>query len=305
MFEIKKRKWLNNHDAISIINEKQQLQVTVLPQLGAMINSFSSGELDVIDGINLDQNGLEEYFTTYKSSFLMPFPNRIAGGEFEYRGNKHSLLCNEAERGNALHGFLHDKPFNVLDTLADEIQGTIKLSYFYEGTISGFPYPFEVTITYNLIKSGRLICTTEIENSGNTTLPFGTGWHHYFRMNEPVNELNLSFEPNQKWILGEKMIPTLAKESVSSVKGLIAEANYDDCFTLQEPIVTLSNKTGRILEINCDEQYPYLQIYTPPHRKSIAIEPMTCPPDVLNNKIDLIELPPGEKKSVRFSMLIK
>jgi aldose 1-epimerase len=37
-----------------------------------------------------------------------------------------------------------------------------------------------------------------------------------------------------------------------------------------------------------------LQIYTPPHRKSIAIENLSSAPDAFNNKIGLIELGPED-----------
>jgi aldose 1-epimerase len=41
-----------------------------------------------------------------------------------------------------------------------------------------------------------------------------------------------------------------------------------------------------------------LQIYTPPHRKSIAIENLSSAPDAFNNKIGLIEL--GAEESHAF-----
>ena len=42
-------------------------------------------------------------------------------------------------------------------------------------------------------------------------------------------------------------------------------------------------------------KYNYLAVYTPPEKDSLAMEPWTCPPDVFNNKIDLITLDPGKK----------
>jgi Galactose mutarotase and related enzymes len=44
-----------------------------------------------------------------------------------------------------------------------------------------------------------------------------------------------------------------------------------------------------------NENYPYLQVYTPPHRQSIAIENLSAAPDVFNNRMGLIELEPGER----------
>jgi aldose 1-epimerase len=55
------------------------------------------------------------------------------------------------------------------------------------------------------------------------------------------------------------------------------------------------NKEKNIqVEIHTDESYPYLQIYTPPHRKSIAIENLSSAPDSFNNELGFKTLMPGE-----------
>jgi len=54
---------------------------------------------------------------------------------------------------------------------------------------------------------------------------------------------------------------------------------------------------GLELYIYPDRAYPYLQVYTPPHRKSIAIENLSSAPDAFNNKIGLIELGPEDSQA--------
>jgi aldose 1-epimerase len=49
------------------------------------------------------------------------------------------------------------------------------------------------------------------------------------------------------------------------------------------------------LEIYPDKSYPYLQIYTPPHRQSIAIENLSAAPDAFNNGMNLQILAAGEQ----------
>jgi aldose 1-epimerase len=56
-------------------------------------------------------------------------------------------------------------------------------------------------------------------------------------------------------------------------------------------------KTQIQLSIITDTSYPYLQVYTPPHRKSIAIENLSSPPDSFNNGMGLIIAKPGEQYS--------
>jgi aldose 1-epimerase len=53
------------------------------------------------------------------------------------------------------------------------------------------------------------------------------------------------------------------------------------------------------LEISPEGSYPFLQIYTPPHRQSIAIENLSAAPDAFNNKMGLIVLTAGEEKTFR------
>ena len=48
------------------------------------------------------------------------------------------------------------------------------------------------------------------------------------------------------------------------------------------------------------EQYNAIQIYTPPTRASIAIEPMTSEPDALNHHRRLIEIPPEDSRKFTF-----
>ncbi|KAA3635266.1 MAG: hypothetical protein DWQ02_10115, partial [Bacteroidetes bacterium] len=91
----------------------------------------------------------------------------------------------------------------------------------------------------------------------------------------------------------------------SPISGIIGEDEYAGCFTLQSPIVELATEEGKKLIMDCGGDFPYLQVYTPPHRNSIAIEPMTCPPDVYNNGVGLIELIPGAESSFTFSMILE
>jgi len=66
------------------------------------------------------------------------------------------------------------------------------------------------------------------------------------------------------------------------------------------------NKTNtagyRICQETGKYKYNFLQVYTPPHRKSIAIEPMTCAPNAFNNEQGLIILAPFESFSASWGI---
>ena len=64
--------------------------------------------------------------------------------------------------------------------------------------------------------------------------------------------------------------------------------------------VTLEDAKGGEIELSLDRNFPYLQIYTGDHlergrrRTSVAVEPMTCPPDALRSGKDVVVLEPGQ-----------
>jgi len=78
---------------------------------------------------------------------------------------------------------------------------------------------------------------------------------------------------------------------------LIGKQEFDNCFEVkpvgQRPAAVLYNPANAVfLSIFTNSRYPYIQIYTPPHRKSIAIENLSAAPNAFNNKIGLLMLQP-------------
>ena len=73
----------------------------------------------------------------------------------------------------------------------------------------------------------------------------------------------------------------------------LKERQLDDAFLLKEEQVVL-HTAQYSLKIQLPDT-SYLQLYTPPDRKSIAIEPMNCIANAFNNGIGLKLLKPGEE----------
>jgi aldose 1-epimerase len=101
----------------------------------------------------------------------------------------------------------------------------------------------------------------------------------------------------------EGLIPTgsLLPESRFTNGTPLGATALDNCFLLQklmdgQAACTLQHAATQVqLSIYADHHYPYLQVYTPPHRNSIAIENLSAAPDAFNNNMGLIELEPGER----------
>ena len=83
---------------------------------------------------------------------------------------------------------------------------------------------------------------------------------------------------------------------------------FDNCFTLNfaecQPMCVIRNPRKKVqIEIHPERSYPYLQIYTPDHRKSIAIENLSGAPDAFNNGMGLKVLAPGETANFTTNLL--
>lgn len=305
MFKIEKANFATNHEIVTLINEVKNIKASVIPSLGGMLNGFKKQGFEIIDGIELSRYGVADYLGTFKSAVLLPYPNRISNGRFEFQGNQHQMNCNESALNNSLHGFIYDKPFKIVEQEVKDEEVSISLKFDYLGDIEGFPYPFTTTLIYKLSVSGKLYIECAIENTGSEVLPLGLGWHSYFDLGQKVDGLSLKFNTTTHWEVDEEMIPTTDTVEIDPISGSIGADEYDGCFTLESPIVELAIPGGNKLILDCGKDFPYLQVYTPPHRNSIAIEPMTCLPDVYNNGVGLIELTQGDKKRFTYSMIIE
>ncbi len=50
-----------------------------------------------------------------RGQVLIPWPNRIADGRYEFGDMQHQLPLNEAERGNAIHGLVRWSAWTVTE----------------------------------------------------------------------------------------------------------------------------------------------------------------------------------------------
>jgi aldose 1-epimerase len=175
----------------------------------------------------------------------------------------------------------------------------VVLSFAYKGREEGYPFYYDCNITYTLEKENTLHIITETINKDEGLIPMQDGWHPYFTLGGKVNDLQLEFQSKEKIIFDDELVPTGEKIPYQQFSSLhkIGDTFLDNCFSLNfaecQPLCVLRDPVQQIqLEIRPDKSYPFLQIYTPPHRNSIAIENLSAVPDAFNNGTGLITLAP-------------
>ena len=140
----------------------------------------------------------------------------------------------------------------------------------------------------------------EVENLHQTAIPVGFGWHPYFRLDDYANQHKLQIPACEKVDINDRMIPTGERSAFETFKtlNLTADTVLDNCFKSDKTSGTyqlkLQGKLGTLTMKAPAAQFPFFQVFTPPHRESIALEPMTCNVDAFNNREGLVALAPDQ-----------
>lgn len=305
------------HTALRILNSETGEHAQILPSLGGAINSLSlTGRGDIISLVNGYPSAAiahTELYTSYKGSSLFPFPNRIANGTYQFNNQNFKLPLNCSVQKNALHGLVYDKQFRTVSTKCEDNSCSITLAYSPSPSLSEYPFSYDLEQYYKMGPDRSLSCTTTVKNTDNCAIPIGHGWHPYFQLaTQQIDDLYLQFPAGKRLEIDNFNIPTGKQEAYNSFEAgkQIGDHQFDDCFFLSgsagKAVTTLTNVslgiTLNIWQQTGEHAYNYCQIYTPPGRRSIAIEPMSCAPDAFNNNRGLIVLQPDEVVSFQWGV---
>lgn len=297
---------------ITVKNNSTNESFTVFPGSGGRLSELNlhNGEelLSVIKKIeNVHSENRDDIFCNAK---LSPFAGRIREGKFPFNSVAHQLIKNYPEENNACHGFIYDRKFGVIEKTIDENFAACTLEYHYPGNLPGYPFAYVIQLTYHLSQDG-LTCATIIKNNSSKQMPLSDGWHFYFDLGTAIDNLKLKTENCELMELDSNMIPTGERKIFGEfIEGkIIGERKFDSCFKLQciDKAETRLFSDGRKLDLTIRQEvgegkYQYLVIYTPPDRKTIAIEPMTSNINSFNNGEGLIILNPNETFTASFGI---
>jgi aldose 1-epimerase len=203
----------------------------------------------------------------------------------------------------AIHGLIFDKPFSILEEATDEHSGTIVLDHSYKKEDPGYPFDYDCQVRYVLHPDSVLEVVTSLTNMDQTVIPIADGWHPYFRLGGKIDDWRLQFHSTAMLEFDEQLIPTgkLLQYGIFGTARPIGNTVLDNCFSLKPDLAGAACEirhpgTGLTIAFFPDASYPYLQIYTPPGRTSIAVENLSGAPDCFNNKMGLTLLAPGHSQ---------
>ena len=271
-------------------------QRVVVVEVGGGLRTYSNGDRAVLDGY-----GEQELCRSGRGQVLIPWPNRIADGRYQFEGQALQLALDEPDRGNAIHGLVRWSSWVIVEREPDRVL----LEHLLHPQ-PGFPFMLALRLEYVLADDG-LTVGTWATNVGAEICPYGAGAHPYLAVHASrVNEVTLQVPARTVLDADERGLPVGAqrvegKELDFRVPKQVGEQRLDHCFTDLErdddgrARVRLGNGTT----LWANESYKYLMVFTGDglpdvERRSIAVEPMTCPPNAFRSGDGLIRLEPGE-----------
>jgi aldose 1-epimerase len=280
---------------------------------GGLLNSFSitqgNERANVVDGFVSVEDAVENITQGFRGAKLSPYVCRMNHGQYVFDNNAYAIekFCLS---GHAIHGLLYDAVFDITAHIASEENAAVTLQRHYNGTDAGYPFPYTIQVTWQLGKENRLTAITKITNQHTRPIPVADGWHPYFNLGGGVDECTLRFNSDTQLEYNANLLPTgRAFTDNRFTKGILLKGiELDNSFLLdssaKQPHCVLQNEKWA-LSIEPGKNYPILQLYIPPHRKSIAIENLSGAPDNFNNKMGLIELGAGEEKEFEVTYRVR
>jgi aldose 1-epimerase len=276
-------------------------QRATVVELGGGLRTYSAAGREVLDGY-----GLDEVSSSGRGQVLLPWPNRLEDGSYEFDGRRHQLPIDDVEERDAIHGLVRWVGW----TAGEREPHRVVMEHLLHPR-PGYPFSLAVAIEYRLSEQG-LEVTTTATNVGRAACPFGSGAHPYVTLGtETVDSLILRAPGRMVLQSDNRGLPVGAQ----SVEGTdfdfrrprpIGAIKLDNAFTdlerdddglarvrLQDP------RGGSERTLWVDEAYPYLMVFTGDplpdvDRRALAVEPMTCPPNAFRSGTDLVRLEPGQ-----------
>ena len=276
-------------------------QRAVICEVGATLREYEVGGEPVIDGFGVDQ-----ICDGARGQVLMPWPNRVRDGAYEFASSRRQLALSEPRRRNAIHGLVRWATWLGSESGSNSVRMTHRLY-----PQPGYPFQLEINVTYSLGDQG-LEVTTRVVNRGTSPCPFGAGFHPYLRLGpEPVDKLELTVAAATRLLTDQRAIP-IGSEPVAGTQfdfrtgRRIGNRRLDTCLTDldRDPSgrawVRVASRLGS-RRLWMDTGFRYLMLYTgdtlaPDRRRTaLAVEPMSCAPNAFQTGAGLTVLAAGQR----------
>eukprot|EP01122_Echinamoeba_exundans_P015782 TRINITY_DN7681_c0_g1_i1.p1 TRINITY_DN7681_c0_g1~~TRINITY_DN7681_c0_g1_i1.p1 ORF type:complete len:336 (-),score=33.64 TRINITY_DN7681_c0_g1_i1:211-1218(-) len=292
-------------ERLILINPASGNQVNVIPYFGGstealLLKNPKSGQifnvlycptpeeyLQKSMPASMKEQWIQDFTGPYVGTQLAPWVNRVDHGRYTFNGKEFCLVVNEIPRDNALHGYLFKNGISIKATSDTDSSVSVTLCHSFNAVNSpacpGYPFQVTVEITYTVSHDGFTVTTTGSVFSETHEAPFSCGWHPYFSLDGGALNWRINLAGGKDAVVNDRMIPTGVRDFSGYNGTSVQTLELDNCFQPQvdtqriSTVLTRSGSDAVTVELWQDrDAFPFVQIYTPPHKRSIAIEPVSA-----------------------------
>ncbi|MCC6629941.1 MAG: aldose 1-epimerase [Chloroflexi bacterium] len=306
-------------------DERTGAEARVLPSLGANVTGLRLAVRGQTHEVLVPEPAAGAPARGVGAPVLFPYPNRVRAGRYTWQGTSRQLPTHGG--AHAVHGLVLDQPFAVTDTHAGEQSASLACAISAAAVpelADAWPFAFRLEITYTLLPGGLRTQATVV-NEGSEPMPFGLGFHPYFRV--PLvpdgrrEDCRVQMWAPLVWEVDADQVPTGRQAPAPNTHDprgypALATTAYDTFYTrlaLDDP--GAGTWSSRLLDpaadleviVVADAAFREAVLFAPLNRPVVSIEPYTCVADALNlaaRGIDagLLVLPPGERWSAGYTI---
>lgn len=274
----------------------------VVVEVGGGLRGYRADGVDLVDGYAED-----EICPGCAGQVLAPWPNRIRDGEYDFDGLHLHLPLTEPARHTAIHGLVNWVRWELVERTADSVTVGCDLP-----AQPGYPWPLRLRTRWSVGADG-LRAEHEATNVGDRRCPFGLAVHPYVWLpGVAVDDLVLRVPGRTRLLVDDRLLP-MAEVSVAggdydfTTGRRVGRAVLDTAFgdvdrdATGGSSVSLAGPEGSAgVTVWADGAFGWWQVFTGDtltgqrYRRSLAVEPMTCPPDAFRSGRDVLVLAPGQ-----------
>jgi galactose mutarotase-like enzyme len=258
---------------ITLVDSAANSTASVAPDRGAIVTSFTVGGSELL---YLDQATFEDPAKNVRGGvpILFPSPGKLANDAWEQRGHKGSMKQ---------HGFARTRAWQVLSSSSRQVALQLRSD---AATLEQYPWPFIATLELEL-NAMRLRFKMSIENTGREAMPFGLGYHPYFRVTDKARA-RIDTDATRQF-------DNLSK-SVSPFAGFDLTAGEVDLHMLDQRArhMPLHLGDGSTIDVSASDDFAHWVVWTLNTSDFVCVEPWTCAGNALNTGEQLLILEPGK-----------
>jgi len=255
-------------------------RVVVAPSRGGLVTRFRVGDDDVLF---LDESTLRDPSKNVRGGIpvLFPTPGKLEGDAWSYLGHSGHLKQ---------HGFARNMPWRVARTTTDDAAVCTLRLLSDADTHATWPWEFE--LEHRISLAGRALHIEQrLHNPGQFPMPFGLGFHPYFRVPQADKaKTRIDTRATRAWDNVRKAEVRLGSIDLSAEEvdlHLLDHGRSDSA--LERP--------GGNVRIRASQDYQRWVIWTVRGRDFVCLEPWTSPGNALNTGEGLLVQEPGATRT--------